>query len=63
MKRGWESHRLALVGTEQHAVGVDGGDGADGAVDEWGVAVAVAGVEQHPVAGLVVGDRLSSRGR
>ncbi len=28
-------------------------DGADGAVDERGVAVAVAGVEQDPVAGLV----------
>ena len=50
---GWESHRFAPVGTEQHTLFVDGGDGADGAVDEWGVAVAVAGVEQHPVARLV----------
>ena len=54
MKRGWESHRFAPVGTERHTPVVDGVDGADGAVDERGVPVAVAGVEQHPVAGLVV---------
>ena len=45
---------LAAVGSEQHTLRVDGGDGADGAVDEWGVAVTVAGVEQHPVACLVL---------
>ncbi len=50
----WESYGFAPVGTERHTPVVDCLDGADGAVDEWRVTVAVAGVEQHPVADLVV---------
>jgi hypothetical protein len=50
----WESYGFAQVGTELQTPVVDCLDGADGAVDERRVTVAVAGVEQHPVADLVV---------
>ena len=52
---------MAAVGMEQHTPVVDGGDGADGAVDERGVAVTVSGVEQHPIALLVVAIGCPSR--
>jgi hypothetical protein len=43
-----------VVGLERDTSGNDGREGPDGPVDERGVPVPVAGVEQHPVAALVM---------
>src|SRR5205823_5142789 len=41
-------------GVDDETVVVDGGNGGDGAVDEPAVSVAVAGVRQDPITGLIV---------